>query len=175
LRLKLEGPPGARSSAKDVYKTKPVKTAEGSAALDGETATVRCTADAQFRVLALEHHRLTADEELGEAVFFVDDQGSGGAEKTVALSAAGRSVVVKSSFVPSGSGGAGAERDGVAAGNPGAPSGRASSSGGGDRRSFVGNATPPRKEGGLMGRFGTKREKEGRASREVTPGTQVDQ
>ncbi|KAL9091084.1 MAG: hypothetical protein Q9165_005011 [Trypethelium subeluteriae] len=176
LRLKLEGPPGARSSAKDIYKTKPVKAAaEGSATtLEGETATVRCTADAQFRVLALEHHRLTADEELGEAVFFVDDQGSGGAEKTVGLSAAGRSVVVKSSFVPSGSGGgggAGAERDGVAAGNGGGAAARASSSGGGDRRSLIGSATPPRKEGGLMGRFGTKREKEGRASREVTPGT----
>ena len=173
LRLKLEGaPPGSSGSGRnaagatrEILKTKPVKTADGTAQLADETASVRCAADAQFRVIALGHHRLSSDEELGDAVFFVDDSAAGGGERTVQLSAMGRSVVVRSSFAAAPATG---ERDGL--GLAGVSSGgRASSSGGGgDRRSFVGG-TPPRKEG-LMGRFGTKREKDGRASREVTPG-----
>ena len=165
LRLKREGPPGSRSSAKEVHKTKPVKAVDGTASLDAESASVKCHADTQFRVIALGHHRLSADEELGEAVFFVDDQGSGGAQKTLQLNTAGRSVVVQSSFAPN----AAPNVDGIGAGGGKEnASTRGNSSGAGDRRSFTG--TPPRKDG-LMGRFGTKKEKEGRASREVTPGT----
>ncbi|KAI9659031.1 MAG: hypothetical protein M1821_001991 [Bathelium mastoideum] len=172
LRLKLESSasPGGRpgtNSAREIHKTKPVKAADGTAQLDAaaETATVRCTADARFRVIALGHHRLSSDEELGDAVFFVADQGSAATERSVPLSAEGRSVVLRSSFTPGPAATTGTDKDGLP--TNGGRAERASSSGA-DRRSLVGG-TPPRKEG-LMGRFGTKREKEGRASREVTPG-----
>ncbi|KAI9707955.1 MAG: hypothetical protein M1820_004374 [Bogoriella megaspora] len=168
LRLRIEGPPGAKGSSsggggKEVLKTKAVKAPEGSAVFadSGEKSDVdvKCTADASFRIIALGHHRFGADEELGDAVFFVDDQGTGGAEKEIGLSVEGRKVVVRSGFKP----GLGVREDG----------GREGSTTPGDRRSFVGGMQSPGRSGGggIVGRVLTKKDREGRASREGTPGS----
>ncbi|KAF2815936.1 tricalbin [Mytilinidion resinicola] len=93
VHIKHEGAKGS----KVVHKTKHIKAPEGNVDFDGETVKVPCTADAQFKLLVKNHATFGADDELGEAPFFVDDQGSG-SEKAVAVGAG--KVVVRSSFQP---------------------------------------------------------------------------
>ena len=138
--------PGSGGSAvKEIHKTKAVKAssppsfssssspspAEASFAGENETAKVHsCTADTQFKLVVKDHSFFGVDDELGEGLFFVDDQGSGGAEKSVRVGEG--VVVVKSSFVP-------AETGSVAAGNSSLLGvGGGSPSGNKLRRSFMG-------------------------------------
>ena len=110
-------PPGAHvrvllvrqgsKGGKDVHKTKAIKASEGGEvkwAGDGETCRVACTADAQFKLRVVDHGSFH-DRELGEGVFFVDDQGAGGAEKTVRAGTG--SVVVRTGFAAAEKGAAG--------------------------------------------------------------------
>ncbi|KAF2748549.1 tricalbin [Sporormia fimetaria CBS 119925] len=80
---------------KEVYKTKHIKSPSGSVVFDNETCKVPCTADAAFRLIVKDHATFGSDDELGEAQFFVDDQGLGG-EKQVNVGSG--VVVVRSSF-----------------------------------------------------------------------------
>ncbi|KAH8690070.1 putative membrane bound C2 domain protein [Talaromyces proteolyticus] len=92
------GPKGA----KEVHKTKAVKSAEGSIQFDTTHETVKVpntTADAQYSLKVVNHSTFGSDESLGEAIFFVDDQGSSmSKEKTVGVGSG--KVVIKSSFTP---------------------------------------------------------------------------
>lgn len=63
--------------AKDLHKSKSVKSATGELHWD-EEFKFQCTADQQFKVFAKDNHLLRGDEELGEGLFVVDDTGSGG-------------------------------------------------------------------------------------------------
>ncbi|KAF2469193.1 tricalbin [Lindgomyces ingoldianus] len=87
------------SSGKEVHKTKHIKAPTGSVTFDNETFKVPCTADSAFKVVVKDHATFGSDDELGEAQFFVDDQGSGG-EKTVTVGHG--TVIIRSSWRESG-------------------------------------------------------------------------
>lgn len=82
--------------SKSVGKTKYRKPSGGTIRYD-ETFRIKCTPDVQFRIEAKEHHTFGSDDHLGEALYFVDDTGSG-QEKQLAIGAG--TVVIKSSFTP---------------------------------------------------------------------------
>lgn len=98
--LKALGPKGA----KEIHKTKAVKSSGGPVQFDAshETCRVpRTTADAQYQIRVVDHSTFGSDDVLGEALFFVDDQGSvAGQEKAVKV---GNGMVgVRSSFSAAG-------------------------------------------------------------------------
>lgn len=88
---------------KEVHKTKAVKNSSGSVQFDTSHETFKVPhvgADAQFQLKVVDHSTFGSDTSLGEATFFIDDQGSTmGKEKTVTVGDG--TVVVKSSFTPS--------------------------------------------------------------------------
>ncbi|KAF2968014.1 hypothetical protein GQX73_g5584 [Xylaria multiplex] len=84
-----------------------------------ETFKYRCTPDTQFRVEVKGHHTFGSDDDLGEALYFVDE--SGGGEKEI--KAGSGTVLLKSTFEPQ------------EAPRPG-------TSGGGIRRSFLSKREP---------------------------------
>ncbi|KAA6415895.1 MAG: putative transmembrane [Lasallia pustulata] len=90
VHIKQLSPKGA----KDVYKTKAVKSSSGHVQWEQETAKVNCTPDTQFQVQVKDHTMFGGDD-LGDALFFVDDS-STGSEKTV--TAGEGTVVLRSSF-----------------------------------------------------------------------------
>lgn len=90
----------ASKGGKEVHKTKALKSSDRGEVrwpADSETCKVACTADSQFKVRIVDHGSFH-DKDLGEGVFFVDDQGAGGAEKTIRVGSG--SVIVRTSFVP---------------------------------------------------------------------------
>ena len=88
---------GAKGS-KEVHKTKHIKAPSGSVTFDNESFKVPCAADSSFKLVVKDHATFGSDDELGEAQFFVDDQGAG-SEKEVVVGEG--KVIVKSSFTPS--------------------------------------------------------------------------
>lgn len=89
----------SKGHMKEVHKTKDHKSPNGAVDFDPNRETVRtqCAADTQFKLSVRDHSTWSADAELGEAVFFLDDQGQGG-EKMV--KAGPGSVLLRTSFVP---------------------------------------------------------------------------
>lgn len=67
--------------AKEVHKTKGVKSSTGEVTWDNEMFKVACSADTQFQV-QVKDDKFLGDHILGEALFFIDDSAAGG-EKTV--------------------------------------------------------------------------------------------
>ncbi|KAF2144009.1 uncharacterized protein K452DRAFT_306654 [Aplosporella prunicola CBS 121167] len=88
----------SRGQAKEIHKTKDIRSASGEVAFDQHRETVKqqCTADTQFKLVVKDHSTFGADEELGESMFFVEDQGSGGSEKAVRAGAG--TVFLRTSF-----------------------------------------------------------------------------
>ena len=81
---------------KDVLKTKPVKSASGEASWENKSTRYPCSADAQFQIAVRDHRSLFGGgDELGEALFFVDDSTTG-SEKMVKVGSG--NVVLRSSF-----------------------------------------------------------------------------
>lgn len=103
--------------AKTIGKTKHHK-ASGTEFQFGETFKCLCTPDTTFSIQAKENHTFSSDNDLGEAMYVVDDSGSA-SEKEVKVGSG--SVIVKSNFVSS-------ESNGLTAGSPKS----------GVRRSFLG-------------------------------------
>ncbi|OTB02287.1 hypothetical protein M426DRAFT_24771 [Hypoxylon sp. CI-4A] len=92
-----------------------------------ETFKHTCTADTQFRVEVKNHHTFGSDDDLGEALYFIDESGSG--EKEIKVGTG--TVVLKSTFVDN---------------NTESPSPRSGNSG--IRRSFLSKKeTRPSREG----------------------------
>ena len=91
------------TKAKEVHKTKVVKSSSGTSEFSAEHETCKtvCTPDTQFQVSVVDHHTFGGSKDLGEGIFFVSDQGSG-AEQTV--SAGAGKVVLRTSFAASGAG-----------------------------------------------------------------------
>jgi hypothetical protein len=87
---------------KEIHKTKAIKANEsGSVTWPNESEAVKipyCSADAQFRILVKDHSTFGSDDDLGEALFFPDDQGNASGEKTV--TAGEGSVVLRAKFLP---------------------------------------------------------------------------
>lgn len=82
--------------SKVIGKTKHHKSATGTVKLD-ETFRVSCTPDAQFKIEAKEHHKLSSDEVLGDTLYFVDESNSN-QEKQIKV---GNGLVgITSSFIP---------------------------------------------------------------------------
>ncbi|KAK8088567.1 hypothetical protein PG997_003528 [Apiospora hydei] len=80
---------------KVVGKTKHHESATSQIQYD-ETFKHTCTADTQFRLEVKGHHTFGSDDDLGEALYFVDDTQSGG-EKEIKVGTG--AVIIKSSFV----------------------------------------------------------------------------
>jgi C2 domain-containing protein len=90
-----------KHSGREVHKTKPHKSSSGEVKFDGNSESFRvpCAADSPFKVVVKDNHTFGHDDELGEAHFFVADQGSG-AEQTLRMTKGDGKVVVRSAFVP---------------------------------------------------------------------------
>ena len=88
--VKQMGPKGA----KDVHKSKGVKSSGGDALYQGETFKLSCSPDAQFQIVVKED-KFLGDDTLGEALFFIDDSPNG-SEKTVSVGPG--KVTLKTSF-----------------------------------------------------------------------------
>lgn len=88
---------------KDVHKTKAIKSSSGSIQWDASSESFKVNhvgADAQFQLRVVDHSTFGSDDVLGEALIFVDDQGSiAGKEKTVTVGSG--KVVLKSNFISS--------------------------------------------------------------------------
>ncbi|GAW20606.1 hypothetical protein ANO14919_101140 [Xylariales sp. No.14919] len=97
---------------KVIAKTKHHET-PGTIRFD-ETFKHRCTPDTQFRVEVKGHHTFGSDDDFGEALYFVDESGTGEKE----IKAGSGTVILKSTFEPQ-------------------ESPRPGTSGGGIRRSFL--------------------------------------
>ena len=82
---------------KTVGKTKNHKSPSGTIKFD-ETFRVACTPDAQFQLQAKGQHTFSSDDDLGEALYFVDESGAAG-DKEVPVGSG--KVVIRSSFTPS--------------------------------------------------------------------------
>lgn len=81
--------------AKEVHKTKPVKTSTGEVQWEQEFFRVSCTPDTQFQV-QVKDDKMFGGEDLGEALFVVDDSSSGG-EKSIKVGEG--EVIIKTAFV----------------------------------------------------------------------------
>lgn len=95
VKILHDGPQGL----KEIIRTKPLKTKGEDVSwadlnLDKQIA---CAADSQFRVHVADHHTFGGGADLGEAAFFINDQGSG-SEKEVKVGAG--TVVLRTSFRP---------------------------------------------------------------------------
>ncbi|KZF24395.1 membrane bound c2 domain-containing protein [Xylona heveae TC161] len=98
-------PPGAHvrvhikqvsaKGAKDIHKTKAIKSSSGQVQWDHEAFNVNCAADTQFQVQVKDHGLFGSGDDLGEALFFIDDSASGG-EKIV--KAGSGSVTLRTNF-----------------------------------------------------------------------------
>ena len=87
--------------AREVHKTKGVKSADGDAHFGQEMFKVNCTADQQFQII-VKDDKLLGDRELGEALFFVPDQSASGQEKTIKVGEG--NVTLTTTFVPAAEG-----------------------------------------------------------------------
>ncbi|KAE8369882.1 C2 domain-containing protein [Aspergillus caelatus] len=85
---------------KEVLKSKAHKASGGTVHFDSSHETCRVhntTADAQYQIRVVDHATFGSDDVLGEALFFVDDQGSvAGQEKVVKVGSG--NVAIRSSF-----------------------------------------------------------------------------
>lgn len=85
---------------KEVLKSKAHKASGGTVHFDSSHETCRVhntTADAQYQIRVVDHATFGSDDVLGEALFFVDDQGSvAGQEKVVKVGSG--AVAIRSSF-----------------------------------------------------------------------------
>ncbi|KAJ9157726.1 C2 domain-containing protein [Pleurostoma richardsiae] len=81
---------------KTVGKTKHHKSPAGTVQF-GDTFKWTCSPDAQFQIKAMEQHTFSSDEELGDALYVVDETGSNSEKE---LKVGSGTVVVKSTFTP---------------------------------------------------------------------------
>ncbi|KAI0523732.1 C2 domain-containing protein [Xylaria bambusicola] len=102
---------------KVIAKTKHHET-PGTRRFD-ETFKYKCTPDTQFRIEVKDHHTFGSDDDLGEALYFVDESGTG--EKEINVGSG--TVILKSTFEAQ-------------------ESARPGTSGGGIRRSFLSKREP---------------------------------
>jgi hypothetical protein len=93
--IKVVGPKGS----KEVHKSKAIKSASGTVDFDEnqESFKVPCSADTQF-VVQVKDHDMLRSKDLGEAMFFVSDQGTG-SDQTIKAGAG--TVTLRSSFAAS--------------------------------------------------------------------------
>lgn len=96
ITVRVVGPKGA----KEVHKSKAHKNSSGTVNYDDAFRVPNTTADAQYQIRVVDHATFGSDDVLGDALFFVDDQGSvAGQDKVVTV---GQGVVtIRSSFAPS--------------------------------------------------------------------------
>lgn len=97
------------SNKKTIHKTKHIKSPTGNVKFD-ECFKYTCSADTQFQIQVKAHSTFGSDDDLGEALFFVDERETG-QEKSI--KAGSGSVIIKSSFVPSENGLAESPKNGL--------------------------------------------------------------
>ncbi|KAI9830545.1 MAG: hypothetical protein M1819_005503 [Sarea resinae] len=83
--------------AKELLKTKAIKSSSGQVQWENEGLKLNCAADTQFQVQVKDHALFGTDNDLGEGLFSVEDSASG-LEKTV--KAGSGSVTLRTSFIP---------------------------------------------------------------------------
>ena len=86
---------GSGKGAKEVHKTKAVKSSSGEVEWNHEMFRVSCSPDTQFLV-QVKDDKLLGGHELGEALFFIDDSATG-SEKSVKVGEG--TVVIKTTFM----------------------------------------------------------------------------
>jgi len=93
--VRAVGPKGS----KEVHKTKAIRSASGTVEYDEnqESFKVPCSGDTQF-VVQVKDHDMLRSKDLGEAMFFVSDQGAG-SDQTV--KAGSGTVTIRSSYAAS--------------------------------------------------------------------------
>jgi len=82
-------------SAKEIIKTKAIKSSSGEVKFGDESTRVQCAADTQFKIVVRDHSTFGSDDDLGEGSFYVADQGSG-AERVVGVGKG--TVTVRTNF-----------------------------------------------------------------------------
>jgi hypothetical protein len=82
--------------AKDLHKSKAIKSATGEVHYEGEMFKQSCSADTQFQVQVKDHTIFGSDDDLGEGLFFVDDSNTG-SDRVV--KAGPGSVTLRTSFM----------------------------------------------------------------------------
>ena len=95
-----------QKGSKEIHKTKAIKSGSGGPVqYDASHETCRVsntTADAQYQIRVVSHSKFGSDDVLGEALYFVDDQGSvAGQDKAVKVGSG--TVTVRSNFTGNGS------------------------------------------------------------------------
>ncbi len=80
--------------AKEVHKTKPIKSPTGEAKWDQESFRISCSPDTQFQV-QVKNDKMLGGDDLGDALFFIDDS-STGSEKMVKVGEG--NVILKTTF-----------------------------------------------------------------------------
>lgn len=102
------------SKTKVIHKTKHIKSPSGIVTFD-ESFKCSCSADTQFQIQVKAHATFGSDDDLGEALFFVDESGTG---EDKSVKAGSGTVVIKSNFVlASTNGSSESPRGGVASGS----------------------------------------------------------
>ncbi|KAL6714018.1 Tricalbin-2 [Lecanora helva] len=86
---------GSGKGAKEVHKTKGMKSSSSEIEWDHEMFRVPCSPDTQFSV-QVKDDKLLGGHDLGEAMFFIDDSATGG-EKSVKVGEG--NVVIKTTFM----------------------------------------------------------------------------
>jgi hypothetical protein len=83
---------------KVIHKTDHIKSSSGTVTFSDKKESFRCTctADTQFQIQVKGHNTFGSDDDHGEALFFVDETGTG-QEKSITVGSG--QVVVKSNFV----------------------------------------------------------------------------
>lgn len=122
---------GSKGS-KEIHKTKAIKSASGTVEFDAshENFKVSCSADTQFQV-SVKDKNTFKDDDLGDGLFFVSDQGEGSEQQVRAGSG---SVTIRSSFKSASRGDADSLRPTTSASGRESPE----SKHGGHRKSFFG-------------------------------------
>jgi hypothetical protein len=93
VEVKQERPGG---SSKEIHKTRAIKAEDGSVSWgEQESFKAQCAADTPFHISIVDHNTFGRDDELGNAPFFISDQGSG-SEQVIGVGEG--KVVVRSSF-----------------------------------------------------------------------------
>ena len=141
---------GSKTSAKDLLKTKPLKTSSPETPVvwgegkDAETLKHACAPDTQFRIEVRDHSMFGDGKELGEpALFFVDDtSGAGGVGSEKAVKVGQGEVKLRSRFVLADQGSFGAGADGKSLSADGKEGWR------GKRRSLLSKRDAPSSRGG---------------------------
>jgi len=85
---------------REIIKTRTLKARDGGCSWgEDDIKRLPCNASDSFKI-EVKNHKTFGSDDLGEATFFLDDQGTGGAAKEIAVGSTGGIVTIKTAFSP---------------------------------------------------------------------------